>query len=483
MRSEHEPPSGPPLLTSAAADAEGGSVLYVYLVCAVAAVGGLLFGFDTAIISNAIGPVTKEFALDEHEQGFAVSSILVGCVFGASFAGLLADRFGRKKVLIVAALFYVMSAGLSAIPRDLTGLVIARFLGGLAVGVSSLVSPLYIAEIAPARIRGRLVSLQQMAIVTGILLAYFVGWLLVGTGPNAWRWMFASEMAPAAILLLALLFVPESPRWLTKLGRADEAASILRRVGGAGHARLEMVEIQSALRMEEGRLSELLRPGFRVALLIAVTLAVLQQISGINTIVYYAPRVFARVGHAESAAAWATVLVGVTNVVCTLIALWIIDKVGRRALLLGGSAGMFVCLALAAVLLPRPDVPAALKLGIILGYIAFFGVGLGATVWVVIAEIFPTKIRGRAMAIATVSLWVACFAVAQTFPWLIETLGERCFWIYAGMCVVMFVFSWTVVTETRGQSLEAIERMWRGRGALTGFPVIVVEPTGDSEAP
>ncbi len=440
-----------------------GSRGYVYVVSMIAAVGGLLFGFDTGIISGAIGPVVKEFGLTDWQKGWAVSAVLVGCIIGASFAGKLSDWLGRKKILIATALLYTLSAVLSAFPRNLTELVLARFLGGLAVGLSSMVSPIYIAEIAPARIRGRLVALQQMAIVSGIALSYFISWLLVDIGPNNWRWMFASQAFPAMALFTALFFVPESPRWLTQRGEADRALSILARVGGEYHARMEMVEIEEALAQEQGSIWELFRPGMRIALLIGIALAVLQQISGVNTVIYYGPTILEKAGYAaDSAQLWAQVLLGTTNCVCTVLALWVIDKLGRKPLLLMGAGGMGLCLLGAVFTLPSVTISPNVKLIFVLGYIAFFAVGLGPTVWVVMAEIFPTKVRGRAMSIATVSLWVACFAVSLTFPRLIEAYNENVFWIYLVMCAVMFLFVLVVVPETKGKTLESIERMWRG---------------------
>ncbi len=446
-----------------------GSLAYVYVISAVAAVGGLLFGFDTAIIAGAIEFVRAEFRLDPIQEGWAVSSLLVGCIIGAGAAGTLSDRVGRRKVLLTAAALYVVSAILSALPHDVSGLAAARFLGGLAVGVSSMVAPMYIAELAPARIRGRLVTLNQMAIVTGILLANVVSWALVDIGPANWRWMFASAAAPAALLLIALLFVPESPRWLAKQGRDDESLAILSRINGETQAVTELEEIRAALAHEGGSFSELLQPGLRVALTIGVTLAVLGQVSGINSIIYYAPKVFLAAGMGEARAAMlATVLVGLTNFFSTIVSLWVIDKAGRKALLLFGTGGMTLALLAAGALLAAPAVPMPLKVAIVLTYIACFGIGVGGVVWVVIAEIFPNKVRGRGAATATVGVWAACFLVAQTFPALIAALGDRVFWIYAVMAAAMLLFTWRVVPETKGRTLEEIEKLWR-RGST--FPV------------
>lgn len=441
-----------------------GSTVYVYAISGVAAVGGLLFGFDTAIISWAIEFVQKEFSLSPFWKGFAVSSLLFGCILGASTAGVLSDRVGRKWVLILSAALYVVSSVLSALPHGLWTLSAARFIGGLAVGVSSMVAPIYIAELAPARIRGQLVTLQQMAIVTGILLAYVISSLLVGIGENNWRWMFASAAFPASLLFVALLFVPESPRWLAQRGETERPLEILARIGGRAHAAAELAEIRESLASESGSLRELFEPGFGTALLVGVLLAVLGQVTGINTIIYYAPLVFKSAGFAEDrATSLATVSVGITNFFCTILSLWVIDRIGRKPLLLFGAAGMGVSLVLAGILLPRADLPAAAKVAVVLGYIFSFAVGVGGVVWVVISEIFPTKIRGRATSVAVGSVWTACTLVALTFPWLNDRLGQRSFWIYAGMCAIMFLFVRFVLTETKGKSLEEIERMWKQR--------------------
>jgi sugar porter (SP) family MFS transporter len=439
---------------------------YAYAISGIAAVGGLLFGFDTAIIAGADEFVKRDFQLAAHPhiEGFVVSSLLIGCMVGAGAAGALSDRLGRKKVLLASAALYVISAILSAVPRSIAGLTGSRFLGGLAVGTSSMVAPMYIAELAPAHIRGRLVTLNQMAIVTGILLANLVSLFLVDASNN-WRLMFASAAIPAFVLLVALLAVPESPRWLAKQRQDQRALEILERVNGAERATGELQEIRRALAQEEGSFAELLRPGLRVALVIGVTLAVLGQVSGINSIIYYAPKVFLAAGMEQARAAmFATVMVGLTNFLSTIVSLWLIDKVGRKALLLLGTGGMTVSLILAGACLPAPAIPIPLKVAIVLAYIAAFGIGVGGVVWVVIAEIFPNKVRGRGAATATVAVWAACFLVAQTFPYLIATLSHRVFWIYAVMAAAMFLFTWRVVPETKGRTLEEIEKLWRRSG-------------------
>jgi sugar porter (SP) family MFS transporter len=444
---------------------DGGSTLYVFIVSSVAAIGGLLFGFDTAIVAGAGEFVQKHFRLNDIEQGWVVSSLLIGCMFGAGMGGPVADRLGRKKVLLATAALYVLSAIASGIPAAAWQLMAARFVGGLAVGASSMICPMYIAEIAPARIRGTLVTMQQMAIVIGILLANVVSGLLVEVSHN-WQWMFASAAVPAFLLLIALFTVPESPRWLAKQGLDQHALDILARVGGRGHAENEMAEIRLALDSEEGTLSELLGPGLRPALIIGVVLAILGQISGINTVIYYAPSIFKKAGfEQDKVAVWTNVLVGATNFVSTIISLAVIDKVGRRVLLLIGSAGMAVSMGFAGSCMTSDNVPMLFKIVVILAYIASFAVGVGGVVWVVISEIFPTKIRGVATSVAVVSVWGACFLVSLTFLWLLGRLGERVFYIYSALSLAMGLFVFFVIPETKGQSLEAIERMWKRQKA------------------
>ena len=440
-----------------------GSPVYVFVVCAVAAVGGLLFGFDTAIIAGAGVFVQKHFHLSDMGQGFVVGSLLIGCMFGAAIGGVVSDALGRRRILIVTAALYVISAVLAGIPQEVWQLIAARFVGGLAVGISSMVAPMYIAEIAPARIRGTLVTLQQMAIVIGILMANVVSGLLVGHVHN-WQWMFASAAFPSLLLFIALFAVPESPRWLAQRGLYDRALAILTRVGGKNHAEAEMMEIKASLEGEAGTLKEIFQPGLRVALIIGITLAVLGQVSGINTVIYYAPNIFLQAGFESArAAVWATVLVGITNFIATVISLMVVDKVGRRPLLLLGAGGMAASMAAAGLCMTSPGVPTAVKIGVVLGYIASFAVGVGGVVWVVISEIFPTKIRGRASSLAVVCVWGSCFLVAQTFLFLLHRYNERVFFIYAVLSLALCLFAWVVVPETKGKSLEEIERMWKKR--------------------
>jgi MFS transporter, SP family, arabinose:H+ symporter len=464
---------------------ERGSVAYVYLLAFVAALGGFLFGYDTAVISGAIGFLASRFELNEVWQGWAASCALVGCMAGAGCAGWISDRFGRKKALLLAALLFTLSAIGAAIPRNLNEFVYARFIGGVGIGVASMLSPLYISEAAPARMRGRLVTLNQFAIVFGMLVVYFVNSLVAAMGDSAWnvavgwRWMFGSGVLPALLFLFFLFIVPESPRWLTKQGRGAEALAILTRVGGRVSAEAAMKEIESAIAHEGGSIWQLFQPGLRKALLVGVGLAVLQQITGINVVLYYAPEIFKSAGMTFTKAINDTVIVGVVNLLFTLAAFWLVDRLGRKILLLLGSLGMGASLfLLGASFIVQPlgetrlfslnlgfmNFDVTCMLFFVLTYVASFAIAMGPVVWVVIAEIFPTRIRGRAMSIATVCLWISCYAVSQSFPILLKMLSGLVFFVYGFTCVIALIFFALFVPETKGKTLEEIEERWAARG-------------------
>ena len=460
-----------------------GSTVYVLLLTLIAALGGLLFGYDTAVISGAIGFLEKHFDLDPQMwKGWAAACALLGCAMGAAMAGMLSDRFGRRGMLMVSAVLFLASAVGTAFPRTFTEFIIFRIIGGLGIGAASMTSPMYIAEIAPARMRGRMVSINQFAIVSGILVVYFVNYFIAEYGAGVdraggvadgswnamygWRWMFGSGILPSGLFLLLLLMVPESPRWLVKQSRPSEALAVLSKVGGGQHARNEMAEIQAALSQETGSISQLFMPGMRIVLLIGVSLAVLQQITGINVFLYFAPEIFKKLGSGTNVALLQTVLVGVVNMTFTILAIWTVDRLGRKPLMLVGSAGMGLCL-LGLGLAAYYEITEAWTVVLILGYIACFALSVGPVVWVILSEIFPTGIRGRAMSIATVCLWVANYFVTQTFtymdesPWLIERFHHGFpFWVYAAFCAVTVIFVWRFVPETKGKTLEEIERSW-----------------------
>ncbi len=439
-----------------------GNTLYVYFVSIVAAVGGLLFGFDTGVISGAIPFVTQHFGLNVYQEGFTVSVLIIACIIGASGVGALSDRFGEKKILIYIALLFTISAVLSALARTHLELIIARLIGGLAVGASSVLSPMYISEISPARIRGRLVSLNQFTIVLGILLTYISNWLLVDIGPNNWRWMFAVEAVPAGFFIILLFLVPESPRWLAKKGNQNGAVAILSKISGRKQAETEMNEIATALKGEEGSFYELLQPGLRKILIVAVLLGFFSQICGIDAVIYYAPKIFLRSGYASASSAFlASVMVAVINFLFTFIALIYVDKFGRKPLLLVGLAGMTISFIFAGYAMQSGTTRTYLVLIPFLSYIAFFSFSMGPIPWIFISEVFPNKIRGRVVSIATMALWVSNFIVVQNFPWMVEAIGGGSFYIFSLVCFVTFLFVLLMITETKGKTLEEIERMWK----------------------
>jgi SP family arabinose:H+ symporter-like MFS transporter len=442
----------------------------VVLITLVAAFGGLLFGYDTAVVAGAIGFLTAHFELSAELTGWAASSLLVGCMLGAVLGGPLGDRFGRRPSLIACGLVFAGSSVASALASSLGQFAWSRFAGGLAIGASSMLAPLFIAELAPERVRGRLVTLYQLAIVLGILAVFFVNLQIQRLGDEAWncsigwRWMFGSLALPSLAFAALLLLVPESPRWLAKVGRRNATRAVLERVRGPEQVEAELAAIEEALGHEAGRWSELLTPGYRRALLIGVMLAVFGQLSGINAVMYYAPEIFKAAGSDLDAAFVQTVTVGGVNVLFTLVALWLVDRAGRKPLLLVGTALQAVSL-LAVGLLAGSQAAPELVLVALLGFVAAFAMAMGPIPWIVASEVFPTKLRGRAMSLAIFALWLADFGVTQTFPWLLESAGlGRTFWFYAACSLTSTVFVLVVVPETKGRTLEEIEARWRQAG-------------------
>ncbi len=438
----------------------------VYWLTAVAALGGLLFGYDTAVISGAIGFLKTKFDLTPAMQGWAASSAIIGCIFGAMFAGWASDKYGRKKVLILTAILFAISAIGSALPANLTQFAIFRFIGGLGIGAASMVSPLYITELAPANIRGKLVSYYQLAIVLGILLIFFVNSIIQASGDEAWnveygwRYMLGSEILPAILFLVAMFFVPETPRWLAKEKRDAEALAILSKINGPQRAGEILQEVKATLHEEKGTLGELFAGRFKKAIMVGILLSVFSQVQGINAIMYYAPEIFKAVGTGTNAAFQQTVIIGIINVIFTFVAIGFVDKMGRKSLLLLGGAGMGLSLLMVGLAFQNGWTGYGLLIFILL-YIACFAASYGPVTWVVISEIFPIKLRGVAMSVATFALWVAVYLVTQTFPILLEQAGpSMTFWIFCGMSALGFLFTWFNVPETKGKTLEEIEREW-----------------------
>jgi len=441
------------------ARAKDGSARYLYLPAAVAALGGLLFGFDTAVINGAIVFLKRQFALTDSQTEFGASSLLLGCVLGASLAAFTSDRFGRKKSLLAAAALFTVSSIGAALPRNITEFVIARVLGGLAIGLASTLSPLYIAEISPARIRGLLVSVNQLAIVTGILLSYSVNYGLTGAGPANWRWMFASAAVPSAFFLVTLLSVPESPRWLVQKGRDAEAENILSSIKGREAAQTEILAIRAAVAEESGNVFD---AAFRKPLVVAVLIGLFSQFTGINTIIYYGSLVFLEhvPNQTASSALFANVMIGAINFVATILGMYLIDRAGRKPLMTSAFAGMGAALVGVAASIHFHGPPFAVLL-FVLVYVACFAVGIGTGTWVLMSEICPNRIRGRAMSIATLFLWCGTLIVTLTFLSLVRVLtAPGAFLLYAVICVAAVLFVKMAVPETKGRSLEEIESWW-----------------------
>ncbi len=425
-----------------------------------AALGGLLFGFDTGVISGAIHFIKIEFNLNAYQEGFAVSNLMIACVIGALLAGPIADWTGRKKVLILCAVLFTVSAILSALPRSFTELVIARFIGGMGVGMASVVSPMYIAEISPAKIRGRLVALNQLAIVVGILLSYFSNWVLVDTGINNWRYMLVAEILPAITFLVGLFFIPESPRWLTKEGLEKEALDVLNVVAGAANADHELQEVKKSLAEKRTSLKELLHPSLRRVLVVGILFSLFAHITGIDTIIYYGPIIFLESGFKTDSALLASVMIGITNLIFTFVGMAMVDKAGRKFLLLVGLAGMGISMMLVGFCMQSDMISAKWTLLWIMTYIASFAMSIGVVIWVYLSEIYPTRVRGQALSVATMVLWLGNVILTQLFPVMMERFGGGTFYIFSFICLLAFIFTWTMVKETKGVSLEEIEEMW-----------------------
>jgi len=435
---------------------------YLLTISLVTALGGLLFGFDISVISGTIPFIQEVFDLNETMKGWVVSSALIGCIIGASFSGRLGDKFGRKKVLLVTSVLFAVSAIGSGVANSIPTFVMYRILGGLAVGGASVLAPIYIAEVSPAHLRGRMVSINQLTIVIGISLAYYSNWFLLEIGENAWRWMFAAEVVPSLLFFFALFIVPESPRWLVARNRENEAKQVLTKVAGTEFARFELSEIKASLVGNEkrGTLKQLFKKKYSFILFLGIFLAVFQQWSGINVIFFYAPDIFAKANLGMDAALFQTTLIGLMNIAFTILAMRVIDKMGRKLLMLIGAAGMAVCYLVIGFLFSTGRTEDWLLLTFIIITPAFFAFGLGPTVWVVLSEIFPNKIRGAAMSAATFSLWVACYLLTLTFPVFVELFNaSNTFWLYAVICIIGFLVIFKYLPETKGISLEKLEKM------------------------
>ncbi len=433
---------------------------YLLLISLVTALGGLLFGFDISVISGTIPFLKDYFSLTEAMKGWVVSSALLGCIAGAAFAGKLGDCWGRKKVLMVTSILFGISAVGSGFSYSIPAFIIYRIVGGLAVGAASMIAPMYIAEVSPGHLRGRMVSINQLTVVLGISMAYYSNYLLLPLGENSWRWMFAVEVVPSLLFLVMLFVVPESPRWLITRQKKETARKILEKIGGNDFASNELVKIEKsfALDAEKQKLKDVFRPKYRFVLLLGIFLAIFQQWSGINVIFFYAPDIFSKANLAVDDALFQTTLIGLVNIAFTLLSMLFIDKLGRKKLMLVGSLGMTICYVLIGILFSSENQQGWVLIVLILLAIAFFATGLAPTVWVIISEIFPNKIRGIAMSIATFALWIACYLLTLTFPVFVEWFSVAVtFGIYALICLIGAIIIYKYLPETKGISLEELE--------------------------
>jgi MFS transporter, SP family, arabinose:H+ symporter len=455
-----------------------GSMGYLTFVCVVAALGGLLFGFDTVVIGGTVPAVKRQFLFDQWLEGLFVASALIGCMVGSAFAGPVSDAFGRKKVLILSSVLFLATGLGCALAWDKWSLLLFRFIGGTGIGVASMVCPLYISEISPARVRGRMVTLFQFAITIGICVCLFSNaameylsrkgtpgaagglyqWMFVD---QVWRSMFLMATLPAVFFAVLTLFIPESPRWLAKAGVLEKARDILARVAGLAAAERSLTEIRQAIAEETGRLADLFQAGARKALFVALFLSLVSELSGVTVVLYYGPDILNSAGVRLSEALGGFVIIGVCNMAFTVIALWLMDRAGRRPLLFWGTLGCAAVLATIGALFATHRSGGAILVALICLFFAFFAFSIGPIKWVMMAEIFPTKIRGRAVAIATVAVWLGDTITNYFFPWAREHWGPAiCFFVFAAVLVPQLFFVWTVMPETKGRTLEEIEGSW-----------------------
>ena len=455
---------------------------YLVFLSVVAALGGFLFGYDTAVISGTIAQVTEQFGLDALQQGWYVGCALIGSIIGVLFAGILSDKFGRKSTMILSAILFSTSAIGCAVSTDFNQLVIYRIIGGVGIGVVSIISPLYISEVAVAQYRGRLVSLYQLAVTIGFLGAYLVNYQLLGysmsnpdvsTGwwnlvfvSEVWRGMLGMETLPAIMFFIIIFFIPESPRWLILKGREEKATNILERIyTSSKEALFQLTETKSVLSSEsKSEWKLLLQPGIRKAVIIGVCIAVLGQFMGVNAVLYYGPSIFENAGLSGGDSLFYQVLVGLVNTLTTVLALVIIDKVGRKKLVYYGVSGMVISLVLIATYFIYGEswgISSIFLLIFFLFYVFCCAVSICAVVFVLLSEMYPTRVRGLAMSIAGFALWIGTYLIGQLTPWMLQNLTPAgTFILFAIMCVPYMLIVWKLVPEPPGKSLEEIERYW-----------------------
>jgi SP family galactose:H+ symporter-like MFS transporter len=437
---------------------------FVRIAVIIASLGGMLFGYDTGVISGAILFVKQAFNLSSTMQELVVSAVLIGAVIGAIVGGILADRFGRRRMIILAGIIFTLSAIGTALAPTVGALIAGRIIVGVAIGIASFISPMYMSEISPTKIRGSLVSINQLAVTIGIVIAYLVDYAL--SGMEGWRYMFGIAAFPSTVLVIAMWRMPPSPRWLMSHDMAEKARAVLERIRGTKDVDSEMKEVQDSLGRQKGGVRDLFHPMLRMAVIVGVGLAIFQQITGINTVIYYAPTIFEFAGFKTSGfSILATAGVGLVNVGFTVLAIRLMDRVGRRRLLLVGVAGQILGLAILGLAFQLHQLAAFIGYIAVISlaiYVGSFAIGLGPIFWLMISEIYPLRVRGAAMSIATIANWGFNLLIAVTFLTLVGSLGRpETFWLYAIIGIGAWIFIFKLVPETKGKSLEEIEEHWR----------------------
>jgi SP family xylose:H+ symportor-like MFS transporter len=434
---------------------------YILIISFISALGGYLFGFDFAVISGALPFLKTQFGLNAYWEGFTTGCLALGCIAGCIIAGRISDSFGRRTGLMVAALIFAVSSLTMAFAPTLTFFIISRFVAGIGVGMASMLSPMYIAEVSPAHIRGRMVALNQLAIVIGILVTNLVNYLLRDHGADSWRWMFGCGFIPSSVFFAGICFLPESPRWLIGAGRIEKAKIILTRMGSEAFAIKTTADIQSAISTQTQKIpySAAFKKPFAGALMAGIGLAVFQQFCGINVVFNYTATIFKSVGFSEDDQLMQTVFIGAVNLLFTCFAMGMVDKVGRKPLMLAGAGGLSILYLIIAQLLLTNSY---LSTYFLLAAIGLYASTIAPVTWVLISEIFPNKVRGVATSIAVIALWAAYFILTFTFPILAELMGgvANTFYIYAGVCILGAIFIWRKIRETKGKTLEEMDNIF-----------------------
>lgn len=434
------------------------NAIYILALSFISALGGYLFGFDFAVISGALPFLKDQFNLNEYWEGFATGSLALGAIIGCIVAGKIADKKGRKPGLLIAASVFGISSLFMAFAPDRNLFIASRFVAGIGVGMASMLSPLYIAEIAPAAYRGRMVAINQLTIVLGILITNLVNYSLRNTGADAWRWMFGLGAIPSALFFAGVLWLPESPRWLAQMNKIKKAADTLTKIGGIDFCNTTMAEIQRSVQTtKKEKFSSLFKKNVLPAVLIGMGLAVFQQLCGINVVFNYTATIFESIGASKDDQLLQTVFIGSVNLVFTLLAMALVDKIGRKPLMLFGAGGLVILYLIISQLLGVRSPSVSLFLLIAIG---IYALTLAPVTWVLISEIFPNKVRGTATSIAVLTLWVAYFILTFTFPVLYNRLQDKTFYVYAAICAAGFVFILRKVKETKGKTLEEIETVF-----------------------